>query len=29
VSFGATLAFLVVCLGTVRWMLTTGWRLKN
>jgi ABC-2 type transport system permease protein len=27
-SFGATVAFLVVCLLTVRWMLKTGWRLK-
>jgi ABC-2 type transport system permease protein len=29
VSFGATLAFLVVCLVAVRWMLATGWRLKS
>jgi ABC-2 type transport system permease protein len=29
ISFGATLAFLVVCLLVVRWMLKTGWRLKT
>jgi ABC-2 type transport system permease protein len=29
ISFGATLAFLVVCLVAVRWMLKTGWRLKT
>ncbi len=29
VSFGATLAFLVVCLFAVRWVLETGWRLKT
>jgi ABC-2 type transport system permease protein len=29
ISFGATLAFLVVCLFAVRWMLKTGWRLKT
>ena len=29
ISFGATLAFLVVCLLAVRWMLKTGWRLKT
>jgi ABC-2 type transport system permease protein len=29
VSFAATLAFLVVCLLAVRWMLRTGWRLKS
>jgi len=28
-SFGTTLAFLVVCLFAVRWMLKTGWRLKT
>lgn len=28
VSFGMTLVFLAVCLLTVRWMLTTGYRLK-
>ena len=28
VSFGATLAFLVICLFVVRWMLKSGWRLK-
>jgi ABC-2 type transport system permease protein len=29
ISFGATLAFLVVCLFAVRWMLKAGWRLKT
>jgi ABC-2 type transport system permease protein len=29
VSFGATLGFLVLCVLAVRWMLVTGWRLKN
>lgn len=29
VSLGATLGFLVVCIGVVGWMLKTGYRLKN
>jgi len=28
VSFGMTLVFLVLCLGVVRWLLKTGYRLK-
>ena len=28
-SFGMTLLFLVACLGVVRWLLRTGYRLKN
>jgi ABC-2 type transport system permease protein len=28
VSFGMTLVFMVLCLGTVRWLLKTGYRLK-
>jgi len=29
VSFGMTLLFLFVCLGVTRWLLRTGYRLKN
>ena len=29
VSFGMTLVFLFLCLGVVRWLLITGYRLKN
>ena len=29
VSLGMTLAFMLVCLATTWWMLTTGWRLKK
>jgi ABC-2 type transport system permease protein len=29
VSLSLTLAFMLVCLGTTWWMLTTGWRLKK
>jgi ABC-2 type transport system permease protein len=28
VSFGMTLVFMLLCLGTVRWLLKTGYRLK-
>jgi ABC-2 type transport system permease protein len=29
ISLGLTLAFMLVCLVTTWWMLTTGWRLKK
>ena len=29
ISLAMTLAFMIVCLGTTWWMLTTGWRLKK
>jgi ABC-2 type transport system permease protein len=29
ISLGMTLAFMLVCLATTWWMLTTGWRLKK
>jgi len=29
ISAGMTIAFMVLCLGVIRWMLTTGYRLKN
>jgi ABC-2 type transport system permease protein len=29
ISLGLTLLFMIVCLGTTWWMLTTGWRLKK
>jgi len=29
ISFGMTVAFMLVCLATTWWMLTTGWRLKK
>ena len=29
ISLALTLAFMIVCLTTTWWMLTTGWRLKK
>ena len=29
ISLGLTLVFMLICLGTTWWMLTTGWRLKK
>jgi ABC-2 type transport system permease protein len=29
ISLGMTFAFMLICLGTTWWMLTTGWRLKK
>jgi ABC-2 type transport system permease protein len=29
VSFGVTLLFLCVCLGITRWLVRSGYRLKN
>ncbi len=29
ISSGMTLAFMILCLATTWWMLTTGWRLKK
>ena len=29
ISLGLTLGFMLVCLATTWWMLTTGWRLKK